>query len=251
MPRAAGNKGHYTLGLIDAKGVPTGDIFKFPSVTTVIDAVVATKKLHHWYYIQTVKGMAALMEKYGSNLPTDEESLRSLLTTEGLSPYGVRNKGGERGTKVHDDLEKLCAGKNVKKTDQNAPLLAWWEEKGLKPDMIVATETPLFSFKQGYAGTLDLVYVDPSDGKMVLADLKTSKHIVWTQFLQLRAYEMAWLENGGQSIDRSIIVQANGELGEWHEWALTEEVPAELFQKVLDIYKSLPHDWTELDGGEI
>lgn len=251
MPRIAGNKGHYTLGLIDAQGAPTGHIFPFPSVTTIIDAVVATKKLHHWYYTQTVKGVVELLGKYGSNLPTDEASLRSLLTTEGLSPYGVRNKGGERGTSIHDDLEKLVAGKKPRKTKTNAPLLAWWEEKGLKPADIIATEAPLFSFKQGYAGTLDLVYKDPNDGATVLADLKSSKYIVWTHFLQLRAYEMAWLEMGGQPIDRSTIIQASPALERWSEHMLTDEVPADLFQKVLDIYKSLPYEWTELEGGDV
>lgn len=220
---------------------------KMRSVTTILD-IISAKKLSHWYYLQTVKGFAFLLNKYGDNLPRDEESLRSLLTTEGVSPYGVRNAGGSRGTAVHTDLETLAAGKKVKRvTEHNKPLLDWWEQRELQPKHILATEVQLPSFKYGYAGTIDLVYRDPQDGKVILADLKTSNSIVWTHFLQASAYKQVWEENGGEKVANTTIIHCSK--GKFAE--LDCEVPFEIFLNTLAIYDSLPYDWDILDGGEV
>lgn len=253
MARLAGKGRYYRVAMLDADGKPTQHTYQFISVTSVLDAVVAKPKLMHWYYRQGVEGMAELVRKYGGKVPNDADSIASLLSSEGLSPYSKRNKAANQGTEVHSNLEALAEGKAVRRTKKTAALLDWWDERLLSPKHVVKCEVPLISFRYGYAGTVDLVYNDPQSGELRLCDLKTGKYVHWTHFVQGQAYAQAWVENFGPEVDRVTVLHAPEAVSmdavKWAELS-SDEVTFDTFKTILDIYRWLPDDWMPEDLDE-
>lgn len=247
MARLAGKARHYTVGIIDHQGNATNHTWDFPSVTSILDAVVAKPKLMHWYYSTALKGMAQLVQKYGGKLPGDYASLKSLMGSEKLSPYSQRDKAASTGTDVHEDLERLAAGEVVERTSENAGLLDWWAERGLTPADVIATEIPLVSFKYRYAGTVDLIYKDPSTGKVRLCDLKTGKYVHWTHFVQGEAYRRAYEEEGGWVDEVTVLHCPAAQEGVYTEKVSTE-IDFSVFESILGIFNWLPEDWLPEDA---
>lgn len=237
MARLAGDKPYYEMALLDQKGKPTNTRFKLPSVTEVL-SVVAKPALQQWYYNKGLEGVGKLLAKYGSKLPMDTPSIKSLMTTEKLGPTHIRDAKGKTGTIVHEDLEKLCRGEQVTGTPENAMLTDWFDT--LEADAVIASEQVLVSFRYGIAGTLDLVYRDPG-GRVVLADLKTGDSIYWEAFVQVEAYRMIWKEMGMKpDIDLTAVVHcpASG-VGGWNVYR-APEVTEEAFLAALTLYRMVP-----------
>lgn len=253
MGRIAGSKGFYPISLLDVDGNPVGPIHKLYSVTTIIDKVVAKPALYGWYWKITMEGVSKLATKYGASLPSDLASLKSLMSTENLSPYKVRNEAGAKGTKVHEDMEKLCLGKTVKKTEANEGLLRWWEERNLTKNDILACEYALVSLKHELAGTLDMVYVDPQTGATVLCDLKTG-FVAWTAFVQGNAYKMMADDQGlFGGIDRVSVLHVrpvSEDLPEGWEELVAPDVNVETFMHIKAIFDALPYEIKEYEDEE-
>lgn len=243
-------KSVYRLALLDANGQPTAHTFDFPRVTGILDAVVAKPRLQDWYYRKGIEGLVELRKKYGEKLPKDMDSVRSLLYSEGLSPYSAKKKAADTGRSLHKMLESLAGGKRpVPDSDLGKALLSWWDSRGLSAADVVALETPLVSFRHAYAGTVDLIYRD-STGQLVLTDLKSGNYVYWTHFLQGNAYKQAWEENGGEAIGRVSVVHVNMEKvknDEHWEEVVAPEVTFETFEHVLKIYRELPTNWKPTD----
>lgn len=249
--------------MLDSDKQPVkGMSWSFDSVTSVLDAV-NKPSLMHWYYRTGIEGIVELMAKYGDKMPKDFESVKSLLGTEKLSPYSRKSAAGKSGTSIHGDLEKLCAGKKVVSRPENEGLLAWWDSRNLTKKDILLTEQPLVSFKYRVAGTPDVMYRDPLTHRVVLADLKTGKHIAWTHFVQGEAYRMmaAELTDLGTLCyptvdDVSVLhVRPPGtEAGEdgWKELR-APEIKLDAFLAALTLYRSLPTKWSpeDMDEGTI
>lgn len=261
MTRLAGKGRFYTLALVDHQGRVTDYKYEFPSVTSIIDAVVAKPKLMHWYYAQAITGTSELIKKYGGKLPSDPKSLKQLMAQEGHSPYKKRDDAASRGTDVHKDLETLAAGGSIEATPANIGVINWWRDRGLSPEDVIACEVPLVSFEHRYAGTVDLVYKDPETGKVRLADLKTGKYVHWTHFVQGEAYRRAYEEAGGW-VDEVTVIHtppvpddlflamaqqaATGKPG--YEEKVGKDVTFETFKAILEIYSWLPDDWMPEDA---
>ena len=117
----------------------------------------------------------------------------------------IKQAAGDRGSKVHQAIEYLISGKEVrmetrflnKTTDQLEELsleeyeaimsFVKWHDS-VKPD-IFSSESVVFNDKDGYAGTVDLVCV--IDGEQWIVDLKTGQYI-WPEYeLQVSAYKHA------------------------------------------------------------
>lgn len=178
---------------------PDGRTFTtyFPSVTTILEKVLAKPALAGWYYKQAVEGVANLLRKYGDQTPSDLPSLHSLLSSEGLSPYAQRDEATDHGTKVHKALERLAQGRKVAARPEVESLLEWWD---IPKDKVVATEKVAVSFRHQYAGTIDLMYCDMDPDHLTLMDCKTGKNIHWENVLQLEAYALAWEEMYGRKV---------------------------------------------------
>lgn len=246
--RAAGNKGYYNLALTGPDGQPIpGKEWHFPSVTTILDDVIAKPRLQHWYYTQTINGVVDLFSDGKRRVPTTAKSLRGVLNKEGLSPYSKRDKSAASGTSTHSLFEVLATGGEIERSDATAGILDWWGNRGLTSEDVLATEVPLVSFKYRYAGTVDLIYRDPSTGKIVLCDLKTGANVYWTQFLQGEAYRQAWEEDGG-SVDLVSVLHCPP--GGGFRECIAPEVTFETFRSALDIWYALPDNWRPEDLDE-
>lgn len=247
--RIAGNKGTYRIALLDHEGNPTGNNWDFPSVTHVLDNVVAKPRLLYWYYKKAVAGASEVIGRYGAKTPSDPESLHQLMRQHGLTPWAYRDERAGVGKGVHDDIEKIVVGKDVTPTVDNEGFQNWWAARGLSPADIIATEVPLVSFKHRYAGTVDLVYRDPESGKVVLTDIKTGKYIHWTHLAQGQAYRMAWEEENDEPIDKVSVLHVRpvAELNNGWEEKVSEAVTPETWLSILNIYHSLPSNWKPED----
>ncbi len=184
---------------------PDGDSLErpIPSVTEIIDAVLAKNGLPDWYYKKAVEGFSYLIKKYDHVLPNDIKSLHSLMKSEGLSPYSVRDEAAAIGTKIHNDVEALTHGKRP----QNFPnLVEWWKAVGFRAKDVLGAETLLYSGRHGYAGKADLVFRYPGETEVVLADVKSGQ-LRDSHHLQVELYRWAWEEMGGVPIDRMQLIR--------------------------------------------
>lgn len=182
---------------------PDGDTFEkpIPSVTEMLDAVLAKNGLPDWYYKQAIAGMSILIKKYDHVLPNDIKSLHSLMKQEGLSPYAVRDDAAAAGTRIHTAVEALAKGRRPKDYPE---LTAWWKQKGFRAANILGAECLLYSGRHSFAGTADLVY-DLGEG-VTLADIKTGT-LRDSHHVQLELYRWAWEEMGKAKIERLQLIQ--------------------------------------------
>jgi hypothetical protein len=96
----------------------------------------------------------------------------------------------------------------------------------------------LRSLQHGFAGTVDLVYID-KDGKLVICDLKsreTGKGKYESDDIQTGAYALAWNETETVQVDYRTVLLV-------HEDGTFEEIPcwidADVFLMLLSVYKSM------------
>jgi hypothetical protein len=226
----------YQITVLNHDGTPAWSI-KLPSVTTLLDGVLAKNGLEAWYYKQAVSGFSSLLSRYGAGVPSDIPSLHSLMKTEGLSPYSIRDEAADTGLKIHGAVETLAAGKKTKKFPE---LTLWWEAQGFGPKDILASEEIVVSFREGYAGTLDLVF-NTEEGVTTLTDVKSGS-LRYTHVLQLWAYKQAWEERGGRpAIERFSLLQVprSGEPAVEYEIPMREEDKL-AWEAVLQLHRAIP-----------
>lgn len=122
----------------------------------------------------------------------------------------ILQRAGKEGTQVHEAVEALVKGEELKWIDDygNARYgeLVWgmilkfadfW--KTYKPELI-SSEDFVYSDEFKYAGTTDLVI--RLDGKIWLLDVKTSNNLHKSHELQVAAYKIALKECKGVEIDK-------------------------------------------------
>lgn len=114
----------------------------------------------------------------------------------------IKNDAAGRGSKVHNAIESIFKGEEVRidskfknpQTEQEEELtleevdsilsfLAWFEEE--KPE-VICYEINVFSDKYNYAGTIDLVC--RIKGELWVIDFKTSQHIWPSHKIQVSSY---------------------------------------------------------------
>jgi len=115
----------------------------------------------------------------------------------------IKNEAGEKGSKVHLCIERLLAGDSIRHDEMLENLQTkvleeisvseyeavvsfrdWFAET--HPGTI-STESVLFNFEHGYAGTMD--YKCTINGEVWLIDFKTSQYIWPSHELQLSSYK--------------------------------------------------------------
>lgn len=117
----------------------------------------------------------------------------------------LMHEAGEKGSKVHQAIEFMLQGNDVK---MNSKFIN--KENGLEEELtleeyeclmsfvswfnarkprVIAKETVIFNDIEGYAGTIDLVC--ELDGKITIIDFKTGQYIWPSYELQLSAYKRA------------------------------------------------------------
>src|SRR3990167_9265100 len=241
-----------------------------PSVTGVLD-VLEKGGLSFWGMKVGIEGMCHL---YRDIQMSDDYQAWSValedvrvdqfvqkLTERKLTVNHVRDQAGYRGQAVHDALEVWATKGIMPQPDVYGP-----EERGYVSALAnflidsgaeaVASEVMVGSAKHKYAGRFDLraripaaltevvvkTYPKKQDlrgtlqGGEWLLDLKTSKGVYDTHYLQLEAYETASIECGyDPTVQRGVIhVTEDGR----YELAVSKAVFAD-FKAILSAYKRL------------
>lgn len=88
-------------------------------------------------------------------------------------------------------------------------------ELDITSDDIIAVEEFLFNIEDGYAGQVDLVYEDPANGDVVVADLKTSSGCYDKHKIQGAAYANSVEKLLGLDVDRLEVWRIHPDSGEW------------------------------------
>jgi hypothetical protein len=182
-----------------------------------------------------------------------KEGLREALKQHGLTPWSTRDKAADRGTWVHDILERLGqegevpTAKEIESYSEEVrghvrAVIAWYLD--YRPTF-VATEVQVTSAEHKFAGRYDIrcqihchklrehghpVGLHPAL-PLCLVDLKTSKDVYpTTHFPQLSGYELASVEMGFPPTDAQFVLQTNpdGTYRFKHSWSVAEDFLAYL-----------------------
>lgn len=136
------------------------------SVTTILSNTIANPKLSEWYKNNTVKKIET-----------------------------VRSTTASFGTEAHKYFEKLLLNENCEPAAEHRIHVnnfnKWREAHDVKA---LHVEKTLESDSKGFAGTCD--FIGFIDGKVYIADWKTSRRYNITNGYQLGAYRLAAIEMG-------------------------------------------------------
>jgi len=260
LARIAGNDRHYTFVLRGADGKYHRDVeIRLDSVTTIIGDVIAKPQLVPWAYKVTrdhITGLAMHAIEYElvdqfMDMLTDVDMFAEYMKENRLRPEDIRDEAAERGQAEHAFLERLATSalrdeEVAQKIAQRAladdsatgytrAIAGWWLDSN---PQVVMTEDVLYSLSGGYAGSVDLVWVD-SGGYTILTDLKTGnagRKPYSTDHIQVDGYADAYLEMYGERPDRTSVLIAR------EDGTFTEEyttLPEGTFASVLQVYDNL------------
>ena len=199
---------------------------ELPSVTTIIGQLDKSGPLMGW----AVKVMGEYLQAHPEELkdnPADTYKKAKGWYKE------LSRQAMDLGSEIHNLLEVHLKGQKVEGLLEANPLLnkpfeeflAW---KGTRKFELVESEHIVWSHLK-YAGTLDCVA--KLDGKLYLADFKSSKAIYDDYLMQVAAYMKAYEEriNDGHVIDRKVegvgilrLPKTEKDTFEWKEYTLTE-----------------------------
>ncbi|WP_276670249.1 hypothetical protein [Schaalia cardiffensis] len=159
-----------------------------PGVTSILSGGLPKPGLT-WWAAKTVAETAVLEL---SRLSSDVEAGRTEDAVKWLksSPFKERDRAAARGTAVHALAEQVVAGLEVDVPVDHANLVAGYvdflDDNDVEPLLV---EAKVASRAHWYAGTADLFAT--MGGQTWLFDLKTSRSVHGSYFLQLAAYAMA------------------------------------------------------------
>jgi len=162
-----------------------GETRKLPSVTTIINTVLAKPALRYW------------MAKKAAEIALDNPTLTAEEAIAGT--YKIRDTAGNKGSCVHSLIEAYTkeakidiAGLPSEVRGYAQAFLSWQE--AMKPEFLL-TEQVIYSKRYGYAGRLD--FTCEIEKKLFLVDIKTGKNLYPIELsLQLSAYKVAVDEMG-------------------------------------------------------
>lgn len=182
---------------------------RYPSVTTIINAMGVAQELIYWY------------GKLGY-----EEANR------------VKERSGIYGTKLHKAFNSFLFSDDLKIDDQYTERLIqfqeWMEKNGYIP---IKGEFVVVNATHKYAGTCDLL-LQGDDGRHAILDFKTGRERKWQELMQLAAYSCCdelpditdvYSVHVGKTQDAKITITHYGSEDITHGMLA--------FQSLLDVYK--------------
>lgn len=219
--RAAGDGTHYSLQIVDVEtGRPRGVPIYLPSVTTILK-VVAKGGLEWWGHKIGVAGVLELI--MNDELPPPDDSRDFEIVVDETYEL-VKNKtdhrpdrqlttAAGRGSDIHHIAEYIVKhghppAKAHVPEDQHGYVKGLWdwfqERAAITGYSILASELQVFSLRNSYAGTTDLVeYQEGTDfggplGTGAIVDFKSNKKgaVYETHKLQVTSYAHALYEMG-------------------------------------------------------
>lgn len=251
-----------------------------PSVTNVLSVLDKSGALTWWGMKVGIEGVLTLMDRDVSPLPGDVQQIVDLLTEHKLTVNHVKDKAADRGVNVHSVLEEWVASDTVTYdtlADHEQPYAVGLEQFFVAIEGAVATkeaELMVGSLEHQYAGRFDLVLtlakpvevvtrvypkkkprVEEIPAGRYLLDLKTSKRVYDTHYLQLEAYEHAAIECGYAPTDyRGVVhVTEDGryELALNKDWCFEDFLAVRKTYQVMNEREALRILREELDATEV
>jgi len=157
-----------------------------PGVTTLLGKGLPKPALPRWAAKSAAEYVADNLEVLNA-LPDRE----SIIATVKQSPWTARDRAAVRGTDVHALAEELIHGREVDVPDHLADYVSGYVRwLDLWQPEVILTEQPVANRQWWYAGKFDVIY-RLRDGRVVMADNKTSKGVYGETALQLAAYNGA------------------------------------------------------------
>lgn len=224
----------------------------FPSVTTIIGAVVNKPLLVIWAKNEALRLVSEQLKSIsGKNVMIDDVFIDTLVTAAKRRPDELKDTAADLGTRVHEAIDLLLSGDVPVVTDDIRPAVTaarmWMAEA--KP-IVVSREFSMLSEKLQVTGTLDFLGKD-KDGLFV-ADYKTTGRnkrakegedhagVYKEQAYQLGAYAYLYEEVTGKKVNRGRIFWINKEEPEF----LVREVEdfnryKNGFPAMVDVYNGL------------
>ena len=154
-----------------------------------------------------------------------------------------KEKAGEAGTDVHNEVQKLVmgqiernngmfSGNEVHENPQVQHFINWAVQNKVK---FLETEKGVYSRSYFIGGILDLIV--EMDGELWIADIKTGSGIYPEHFAQMAGYEIMMSEMGYPPLKGSIVLNLK-KTGEFEEKrSVSNEDAKELFLACLKIYR--------------
>lgn len=199
----------YPLTLTGPAGAVGLKLPDMPSVTTILgDALPKGGGMPWWGYKIACQAVLEAVnnsrkgELFVTECPDGDALYEKLKKRRKVTPQTALKEAGARGTAVHDYAEFRIQGHLP--TEPPAEELAgylravdrWLDECLNARWEVVAVEQTLASLRYGFVGTTDMILRDRYDGRMGIADFKTSKAVRSSHKLQLAFYEQAAREMG-------------------------------------------------------
>lgn len=156
----------------------------------------------------------------------------------------IMHESSHLGLRVHSHIENFHRNGKIPAIhsilqDKIVRLYAdWWSHT---PKRSIAIENRVVGFcplvNVGYTGQPDNVYIDQLTDEQVLLDIKTSKNMSETFWMQTAAYTTALNEFHGFNIMRRVVVQVNGSGIQIHTAKNEIQDDFEMFQHCAALYK--------------
>lgn len=175
----------------------------------------------------------------------------------------IMNRKGSRGTLIHyhclnEFFDGDMHGRNEKDSEQHLKEIGRWQwykdamywaeaaweaikrKHNIDEETVLNVECFVENTDIGYAGQFDLLYVDPDNSDVVLADLKTSSGVYDKHKMQLSAYKHAV----NLDIDRLEVIRMHPdsetyEVSSSDDWS---EDPDEMFEEFVELRESMDED---------
>lgn len=183
------------------KNPVTGDGRIVPSITTVLKAE-AKPAIGQWaanqtaaYAVANVDQLMTHSEDWGYKmLRFIWNRTPKLDGTRDITDYhqGVLDDASDMGTWLHEYVQADVPGSDLPYPDMSVAIDPYWEmveawnnfksEHDIRPHF---TERTVWNGEEGYAGTLDGIW--EFDGKLCLMDIKTSRGLYTSTWMQLAA----------------------------------------------------------------
>jgi len=152
---------------------------KVPSVTTILGRFKESGALMQWAFKQGQSGAVSLYEQRdkAADIGTVAHAMVEAHLTGG-SPNDVLSASG------------LPAEGASKASTAFLAFLTWETQQNAQ---VISAEAPMISERHRYGGTPDLV-MRTGDGRLAMADIKTSNGIYREYLIQVAAYALLWDE---------------------------------------------------------
>jgi hypothetical protein len=158
------------------------------------------------------------------------------LGREGKDWKEQRDGAGTKGTDIHLEVERYVRGcmdgTDVSYDRSIKQFVDWSVASDVK---FLASEKNVYSKELWVGGICDLIL--EIDGKRYIGDVKTSKSIYWSQFLQMGAYQLCLEEMGEKPFDGSVIIRMGKDGSFETQMSLNTDRDKQGFIHALELYK--------------